>query len=169
MPEWPLGALDAVTLRQFVRLDAISPHVLRFGYVKGIIDEQHVVDLQLRRFQHGLASGVSEEDLALLLSDDLSRVPILLESATASPPAIDPARVWAYVGTKLIRTRWEANPEAIYELAGLIESLGMPESYRGLVYYEPRAKGSVKAGSPARLLRAIDERLQMDGETLGLG
>ena len=169
MAEWPLEVLDADRLLAFVRLDAISPHVLRFGYEKGIIDEQDVVDLELRRFQHGQASRSGEEDLALLLSDDLSRVPILLESATASPPAIDPARVWAYVGTKLIRTRWEANPEAIYELAGLIESLGMPESYRGLVYYEPRAKGSVKAGSPARLLRAIDERLQMDGETLGLG
>ena len=140
--------------------------MLRFGYELGILSESDVVEAELRRMKDGLDLTNQETQLASLLSDELDKVPDLLGPAETDPLPFDPARVWAYVGVMLLRARWTENRDAVYELAGLIESLGTPEPYRELVYYEKPDKRLRGRGSPGRFLETIDERLKIDAKEL---
>lgn len=105
--------------------------------------------------------------MALVLSDNLDAVPLLLAEARGTHAAIDPAAVWAYVGTRELRARWNTTELPVLELAELIVDLGSPPEYSDLVCCSLR-KNMGRRRSPEGLLTLVDERIAADRNAIGL-
>ncbi len=116
---------------------------LAWGYSHGWVSPETAVAIALAKFEAGVYQPAPEEEIALLLSDDLDRVPDLLSDLEfVDEPAERRARVWLFLALAYVfeHRREYADP------LGAVESLyGMfdyPAEIQGLVRYMPTAAGS---------------------------
>ena len=71
---------------------------LVYGYRRGWLSEHDVVTITLSSYGKGVEQSGPEKDLALLLSDELDRVPQLVgEIAESLKPEADSSPVWLFL------------------------------------------------------------------------
>ena len=158
--------MSAEKVLEHLRLSVITPAFMEFGRRHAYLERVDVVALALARLDAGVAQSPAEEAIALLLKDDVERCDDLLSIAIAKTAPGDPARVWAYLWARDIRNSWHVREESIYDLADVIEELGVPETYRHLRYYDPAPGGRGSRGRRS-LLADLDDVLSRDGALYG--
>lgn len=162
----PLDGLNARSLIATVPLSHITLEVVYLGYLKGLLSEGEVVELELRRLNQGIPLSEVESCLALVLSDEFETVPDVLADGVRTLPLDEGRHVWLYVAVKLLRARWGGTPDAVYQLAGLIEEFDTPQEYAHFLYYMPSKQFTRRHGR-ASFLEALDDRIRIDDAEFG--
>lgn len=158
--------LNASALRRWVKLERITFDVQRIGVERGFIDATDVVRFALARLNAHVDVGPEEEEVALLLSDELSRFPELL-ARFPEPDRELASRVWAFAGLAQVRSVWTSLAQPWEQVADVVETLGEPKGYSGLIYYEIVPLFS-RAPGLAGLLTKLDSALAEDASVFGV-
>lgn len=134
------GAQD---LHRFVASRFLEPAVVRFGVEAGFLTASDVVSVELARYGAGdVEVDSAEETIALLLPDDLERIPSLLDAAVgASTPLSSPLDLWAYVGLARINAVWASFNDPWDAVETHLRTLGYPQNYAHFLRYTEAEKG----------------------------
>lgn len=162
----PLDGLNVGSLIATVPLSHITLEIVYVGYLKGLLSEGEVVELELRRLNQGIPLSEVESRLALMLSDEFETIPDVLADGVRTLPLDKGRHAWLYVAVKLLRARWGGAPDAVYQLAGLIEEFDTPQEYEDFLYYMPSKQFTRRHGRPS-FLEALDDRIQIDDAEFG--
>ena len=157
--------LNANTLSTWVKLESVTWDVQRFGVENGFLSSHDAVHFALARLKAKIVVSSTEEEIALLLSDELDRFPELLTAGPAPDREIA-ARVWAFTGLSEVRFRWATLERPWDEIAEMLEILDEPAGYKGLVYYGPIPLLSRAPGIKG-LTKKLDNILSKDGQMFG--
>jgi hypothetical protein len=136
-----------------------TPAEVVYGYERGWISEADVVAIALELYSKGDAPP-SVEGLALLLSDELSRVPVLIEELRGfSTEADDAARAWLFLAMAWVHDN-EADFLDPYEVVEMLYAdFGYPPAVKSFVRFMPPSPGEPFGMS------ALDERWRVYLET----
>lgn len=162
----PLDGLNAGSLIATVPLSHVTLDVVYVGYLKGLLSAGEVVELELCRLNQGIPLSEVESCLALMLSDEFGTVPDVLAGGVRNLPLDEGRHVWLYVAVKLLRARWGGTPDAVYQLASLIEEFDTPQEYADFLYYMP-SKLFIRRHGRASFLEALDDRIRIDDAEFG--
>lgn len=115
----------------------LTPAELRWGYDNEWISAGDVVALALSGVATDPGPTAAVEELSLLLSDELDRVPDLVHRLTS-----DPTHVWVYLATA-----WVAEHSAAFDdrpletIEQLYTDFGYPTEMEGFINYMPPPPG----------------------------
>jgi hypothetical protein len=127
-----------------VRRVALTPEELAYGYRQGWLGDRDVIEIALAALKSGASLTAGEEELALLLSDEVERVPRLVEQLAPPVEVDDPNTrpVWVFlVLAWLYDHRFESDdPLGVVEL--VYADFGYPEEIEGLVRFLPEESGT---------------------------
>lgn len=140
----------------------LLPSELARGYRLGYLDEATVVELAEDAFRRGHSEATPIGELALLLSDELDRVPDLLGQidTMAAPADPDPSLVWLFLVLAQAYDRRGVSKDPLADLEAIYAEFGYPEEIEGFVPFLPAPEGQ-RSGPDAiqRRWRAyLDER-----------
>jgi hypothetical protein len=139
---------EFVTARVF-----LTPGELVYGYRHGWLGDRAVVEVALTAFEAGRDLSSAEEELALLLSDSLGRVPELLEDlARSSAGEPDPGGVWLFLALAWLHEHRSEHLEPLEVIEELYADFDYPEEIEGLVRFMPPPHGAATGH------RAIEQR-----------
>jgi hypothetical protein len=121
----------------------LLPGELARGYRLGYLDEATVVELAEDAFRRGDSETTPIGELAILLSDELDRVPDLLEQidtmAAAADP--DPSLVWLFLVLAQAYDRRGLSEDPLADLEAIYAEFGYPEEIEGFVPFLPAPEG----------------------------
>lgn len=157
--------LTGKALRRWVRLESITWGVQQFGHENDFINQSEVVGLALDRLLIHVPTCPEEQEAALLLSYELSRLPHLFQGSSDLGREIA-ANVWAFAGLTELRSVWASLVRPWDHVAVILEALENPSGYSGLIYYEP-VSFFARAPGLAGLLQRLDSALERDAELFG--
>lgn len=125
----------------------LLPAELAYGYRSGYIDEQAVVQLATIEVDRGRCDVPAVEELGLLLSDELDRVPDLITQIdTAGPTASsDPSRVWLFLHLALAYEQKTSSVDPLSEIEAIYADFDYPEEIEGFVPYLPAPEGQASS------------------------
>lgn len=131
----------------------LTPGELLFGYRREWLREQAVVEVALAALVAGADLPAAEEELALLLSDSLDRVPALMEDLARSCAAEpDPGAVWLFLALAWLHEHRVDHVEPLEVIEMLYADFDHPEEIEGLVRFLPAPPGAPTGH------RAIEQR-----------
>lgn len=136
---------------------------IEYGYAKGFLSRADVVALSSHRMQVGVPLSVSEEQVALLLSDEYSQLDELLSppsyegmaDPTAGSAIADSRRFWAYVRTRAVRLGAGDGVEIWSQIEDAFEDLDLAPELEGLIRWLP-ARADQELGLEAMKSRLVD-------------
>jgi len=132
---------------------SLTPGELVYGFRHGWLGDRAVVEVALAAYEAGRDLPSAEEELALLLSDSLERVPELVEDlARSSAEEPDPGGVWLYLALAWLYEHRSEHLESLEVIEMLYADFGYPEEIEGLVRFMPPPPGA-ETGH-----RAIEQR-----------
>ncbi|MFJ4209095.1 DUF2247 family protein [Paenarthrobacter sp. NPDC089675] len=125
----------------------LTPEELVMGYHRGWINSGAAVALALEWYQAGRILESEEEALALLLSNNLDRVPDLIGAIRRRrAPKNDDSLVWQYLTLAWIHEHQSEFIDLFVVVEMLWSGFGYPESWSGLIRYLPPPLGEVPLG-----------------------
>lgn len=131
----------------------LTPGELVYGYRHGWLSEQDVVSVALSAFEAGDDLPSAEEDLALLLSDDIGRVPDLVGNvAETSAVEPDPGGVWLFLALAWLHDHRSEHLEPFEVIEMLYADFEYPDEIAGLVRFMPPPAGAASGH------RALEQR-----------
>jgi hypothetical protein len=131
----------------------LTPGELVYGYRGGWLEDRDVVGVALAGFEAERGLPSAEEELALLLSDDLGRVPELMEEiARSSAEEHDPGTVWLFLALAWLHEHRSEHVEPLEVVEMLYADFDYPEEIEGLVRFMPPPPGAASGH------RAIEQR-----------
>lgn len=152
--------LGMSNLERWIGLRRISLPILRIGFEGEWLTAEEIVYVELARYNSGLPLNYCEEELALLLSDELSRVREILGPGTRNPLSESPPSVaWLYSAGMELLSVWHDIPSPGEDLYEILEQLGLDEEYRDLVYFTP-FRAFRRRGSSHYLAEVLRNRLE---------
>jgi hypothetical protein len=120
----------------------LTPKELVYGYRGGWLAGEGVVVVALTAWEAGEPLSCAEEDLALLLSDELGRVPQLIDDLDRSSAHEDDAgAVWLFLALAWLHERRPADLDVWESIEMLYADFGYPKEIEGLVRFMPLAPG----------------------------
>nr|WP_154923949.1 hypothetical protein [Microbacterium testaceum] len=129
---------SASVLERWVGLPRISLPILRVGFEGAWVRAEDIVCVELARYSSGFQLDQREEELALLLSDELSRVREILGSSESDPvEEAHSSASWLYAAGMELLTVWHEVPSPAEDLYGILEKLRLDEQYADLAYLTP--------------------------------
>lgn len=121
----------------------LTPRELAYGYQHRWLDDRAVVQVALAALRAAREPRTVEEKLALLLSDELSRVPELLEDLVRSSPNEEhPDAVWLFLALAWLRQHRSEYPDPFEIIEMLYADFGYPEEIANLVRFVPPSPGA---------------------------
>jgi hypothetical protein len=121
----------------------LTPAELVYGFRGGWLADRDVVSIALARLEAGEVLSPPEEELALLLSDDLGRVPELVDDLGESVAVQgDPAAVWLFLTLAWIYDHRSEYLEPLEVVEMIYADFGYPEEIEGLVRFMPASPGA---------------------------
>jgi len=134
----------------------LLPAELAAGYRLGYVDEWTVVKLAERVFAAGNCQVSAIEELALLLSDDLDRVPALVAEVETETNMTDAEerRVWLFLVLQWVYEHREISADPMGDLEKVYADFDYPQEMEPFVPFMPAPAG--KSSGP----EAIEERLR---------
>lgn len=134
----------------------LLPAELAAGYRLGYLDEWTVVKLAERVFAAGNCQVAAVEELALLLSDDLDRVPALVAEVEADTnrTRAEERRVWLFLVLQWVYEHREISADPMGDLEKVYADFDYPQEMEPFVPFLPAPAG--KSSGP----EAIEERLR---------
>jgi len=140
----------------------LLPAELARGYRLGCVDDRAVVKLAEDALKRGASELPAMEQLALLLADELDRVPALLTEieAAASRTNVDPTRVWLFLVLARIYERRGISTDPMAEIEAVYADFGYPDEMEGFVPFLPAPKGepSSREATEERWRAYLDRR-----------
>jgi hypothetical protein len=131
----------------------LTPGELVYGYRHGWLGARDVVEVALAAFEAGGDLPSAEEELALLLSVSLGRVPELLEElAQSSAEEPDLGGVWLLLALAWLHEHRSEHLEPLEVIEMLYADFDYPEEIEGLVRFMPPPPGAASGH------RAIEQR-----------
>jgi hypothetical protein len=131
----------------------LTPGELVYSYRRGWLGDRSVVDVALAAFEAGVGLPSAEEELALLLSDQLGRVPELVEDlARSSAEEHDPGGVWLFLALAWLYEHRSEHLDPLEVIEMLYADFDYPEEIEGLVRFIPPPPGAASGH------RAIEQR-----------
>lgn len=137
--------LSISTFERWLGVSQLSLPVLRAGFDGGWVTAREVVQVELSRYKRGEKLQCKEESLALLLPDELETVPRVLEDDGEN--LINSSLPWFYAAGMELEFVWSRRPNPVEELYEILETLGLDEQFKELVYFEPVGMFTRAAGS----------------------
>lgn len=137
---------------------ALLPEELSFGYLAGWLDEAAVIKIAEQELALGLKLPSAVEQAALLLSDERTQVPGLLDQIDVEDDA-RAAEVWIYLSLAWLyeHRRDYQDPLGVIEM--VYADFDYPEDIEQLVRYMPAPPGDpIGAGAVEDRWRAYLER-----------
>ena len=134
------------------------------GYRRGWLSEHDVVTITLSSYGKGVEQSGPEKDLALLLSDELDRVPQLMgEIAESLKPEADSSPVWLFLALTWVSELRAAHAAIVNEhradyldplevVEMLFTDFDYPDEMQGIVRFIPPLPGAATGN------RAIEGR-----------
>jgi hypothetical protein len=121
----------------------LTPSELVYGYRGGWITDRDVVAIALAAFGTDADLAPAAEELALLLSDDLARVPALVDELSESSAAQSEAgAVWLFLALAWLYEHRSEYPEPLEVVEMLYADFDYPEEIEGLVRFMPQPSGA---------------------------
>lgn len=167
-------------LREFLSISAferwlgvshLSLSVLRAGFDGGWVTAREVVQVELSHYKRGEKLHSKEESLALLLADELETIPEILADDGVS--LLNSSLPWFYAAGMELESVWSRRPNPVEELYEILETLGLDEQFKELVYFEPVgiftrvARGSYLKEKLRRRLDILRSTVLSSGTTTG--
>ena len=142
--------LPATFINSAVRLTAAE---LVYGYRRGWLSEHGVVAIALTSYGEGVEQSQPEKDLALLLSDDLDRVPQLVDELEESVNTdADSSSVWLFLALAWVYEHRADYPEPLEVVEMLYADFEYPDEIQGIVRFMPPPAGAATGNA------AIEDR-----------
>ena len=115
---------------------------LAYGFRRGWVSPADVVAVALAKYKRDLPLSKAEEELALLLPEDLDRVPSLVGNLqTEQESNEDPARVWQFLTLAWLFEHRASYPNALQIIEMLAADFEFPEELHGLLRFMPPGAG----------------------------
>jgi len=121
----------------------LTPPELVYGYRQGWLSDADVVALALAAYQQGPVPA-AEEELALLLSDDLDRVPDLIDELEADGETAEGGEargVWLYLALAWLYEHRSEVPDPLGVVEMLFADFDYPLEIAGIVRFMPVPPG----------------------------
>lgn len=123
------------------------------GYRRGWLSEHDVVTTTLSSYGKGVEQSGPEKDLALLLSDELDRVPQLMgEIAESLKPEADSSPVWLFLALTWVYEHRADYLDPLEVVEMLFTDFDYPDEMQGIVRFIPPLPGAATGN------RAIEGR-----------
>ena len=124
----------------------LTPAEVVYGYRHGWIGDRDAVEVALAALKAGMDLPAAQEELALLLSDSLGRVPELLEDLARHPgEECDPGGVWLFLALAWLHEHRSEHAEPLGVIEMLYADFGYPEEMEGLVRFMPASPGAASS------------------------
>lgn len=113
---------------------------LAYGFREGWLTRFDVIAVALAKYKADLPLSRSEEELALLLSDDLDRVDELIaDLEIVDEPAEQRARLWLFLALAWLLERRQDFSDPLMVIEMLYADFDYPDEIQGLVRFMPTA------------------------------
>jgi len=121
----------------------LLPREIAAGYRMGFLDDRTVVKLAEREISAGSSTIPAVEELALLLSDDIDRVPTLVSQVESSTEATgeEPWRVWLFLTLAWIHENQDPSGDPMGDIEAVYAEFDYPEEMEGFVPFLPAPSG----------------------------
>lgn len=153
---------------QRIAVDFIARHVdllpaeIARGYRLGYVNEQDVVHLAETAAGRWHSSPAALEELSLLLSDEIDRVPDLIDQLENDSPTddFDPSRVWLFLVLSMLWERGKSSPDALDSIEQIYAEFDYPDEIQEFVPFLPAPAGvhSGEAALEGRWRSYLEER-----------
>jgi len=121
----------------------LSPAEVLHGYRAGWIDDRAVVEIALDALKTGRPLSAEEEELALLLPGDETRVPEILDRIEAKhQPDAEAAAVWRFLALACLWEKRDSFPDPLEVVEMLFADFDYPSEMEPFVRLMPAPPGA---------------------------